>query len=116
MRYTSRAKLLLRDFLHVEGVNFRTRCASALTHPATVAALVTLLLNDVVFKAMWPDAWVTGKLSDLAWVVFALPLLAFLLSLFTRGHEFAARAAFLSAYAGLPLLYAAFNTFEPVHY
>ena len=61
-------------------------------------------------------AWVTGKLSDLAWVVFALPLLAFLLSLITRGSVSGARAAFLSAYAGLPLLYAAFNTFEPVHY
>ena len=95
---------------------FRQRCASALTHPVTVVALATLLLNDLLFKAMWPDAWVTGKLSDLAWVVFALPLLAFLLSLFTRGNVVAARAAFLTSYIGLPLLYAAFNTFEPVHY
>ena len=92
------------------------RCASALTHPATVVALATLLLNDVVFKAMWPHAWVTGKLSDLAWVVFALPLLAFLLSLLTRGNVAAARAAFVTAYIGLPMLYAAFNTFQPVHY
>lgn len=95
---------------------FRRRCASALTHPFTVVALATLLLNDLVLKAIWSDAWVTGKLSDLAWVVFALPLLAFLLSLITRGSVIAARAAFLMAYAGLPLLYAAFNTFEPVHY
>ncbi len=95
---------------------FRQRCASALTHPITVVALATLLLNDLLFKALWPDAWITGKLSDLAWVVFALPLLAFLLSLFTRGSIIGARAAFLTAYAGLPLLYAAFNTFEPVHY
>ena len=95
---------------------FRQRCASAITHPITVVALATLLLNDLLFKAMWPDAWVTGKLSDLAWVVFALPLLAFLLSLFTRGNVVAARAAFLTSYIGLPLLYAAFNTFEPVHY
>ncbi len=95
---------------------FRQRCASALTHPLTVIALATLLLNDLLFKAMWPDAWVTGKLSDLAWVVFALPLLTFLLSLITRGSVVAARAAFLTAYVGLPLLYAAFNTFEPVHY
>ncbi len=98
------------------GAGFRQRCASALTHPATVVALATLLLNDLLFKAMWPDAWVTGKLSDLAWVALALPLLAFLLSLFTRGNVIAARTAFLTAYAGLPLLYAAFNTFEPVHY
>ena len=95
---------------------FRQRCASAITHPVTVVALATLLLNDLLFKAMWPDAWVTGKLSDLAWVVFALPLLAFLLSLFTRGNSIGARAAFVTAYVGLPLLYAAFNTFDPVHY
>ncbi len=95
---------------------FNQRCVSALTHPATVIALATLLLNDVLFKALWPDAWITGKLSDLAWVIFALPLLAFLLSLCTRGNRIAARTAFLTAYVGLPLLYAAFNTFEPVHY
>ena len=95
---------------------FNQRCVSALTHPATVIALATLLLNDVLFKALWPQAWITGKLSDLAWVIFALPLLAFLLSLCTRGNRTAARTAFLAAYVGLPLLYAAFNTFEPVHY
>ena len=98
------------------GSGFRQRCAAALTHPATVAALATLLLNDILFKSLWPHAWVTGKLSDLAWVVFALPLLAFLLSLLSRGNVTASRVAFLTAYAGLPLLYAAFNTFEPVHY
>lgn len=97
------------------GSSFRQRCASALTHPATIAALAALLLNDLVFKTMWPGSWTTGKLSDLAWVVFASPLLAFLLS-FPAGRSRAGqRAAFLVAYAGLPLLYAAFNTFEPVH-
>ncbi len=95
---------------------FNQRCVSALTHPVTVIALATLLLNDVLFKALWPQAWITGKLSDLAWVIFALPLLAFLLSLCTRGNRIAARTAFITAYVGLPLLYAAFNTFEPVHY
>ncbi len=95
---------------------FNQRCVSALTHPATVIALATLLLNDVLFKALWPQAWITGKLSDLAWVIFALPLLAFLLSLCTRGNRIAVRTAFITAYVGLPLLYAAFNTFEPVHY
>ena len=53
--------------------SFRGHCASALTHPATVAAVVVLLLNDALFKSLWPDSWVTGKLSDLAWVVFASP-------------------------------------------
>ena len=95
--------------------SFRHRCASALMHPATVAAVAVLLLNDVVFKSMWPGSWVTGKLSDLAWVVFASPLLAFLLSFLAGRSARGQRAAFLASYVGLPLLYAAFNTFEPVH-
>lgn len=95
--------------------DFRRRAESALTHPATVAALGVLLLNDLLFKALWPQAWLTGKLSDLAWLVFALPLLAFLLSFAARGNLRAQRVAFLAAYAGLPILYAAFNTFDPVH-
>lgn len=99
----------------MDETDFRSRCESALTHPATIAAICALLLNDLVFKSLWPDAWVTGKLSDLAWVAFAPPLLAFLLSFAAGGNARAQRAAFVTAYIGLPLLYAAFNTFEPVH-
>ena len=95
--------------------SFLGRCASALTHPVTVSAVVVLLLNDALFKSLWPDSWVTGKLSDLAWVVFASPLLAFVLSLFLGRSVFGRRAAIITAYVGLPALYAAFNTFEPVH-
>ena len=95
--------------------SYTRRCESALIHPATVTALVVLLLNDVVFKSMWPDAWLMGKLSDLAWVVFASPLLAFLLSFLVGGNAVGQRSAFLASYLGLPLLYAAFNTFEPIH-
>ena len=95
---------------------FRQRCASALTHPVTVVSLAVLVLNDVLFKSLWPGSWWTGKLSDLAWMVFAPPLLAFLLSWLTRGNERAEKASWIAAYVGLPLLYAAFNTFEPVHH
>ena len=97
------------------GDDFRRRAESALTHPATVAALGVLLLNDLLLKSLWPHSWLTGKLSDLTWLVFALPLLAFLLSFGARRNLRAKRLAFLVAYAGLPLLYAAFNTFDPVH-
>ena len=99
----------------IDSENFRRRCASALTHPVTLAALVALLLNDGLFKSLWPDSWVTGKLSDLAWVVFASPLLAFVLSLFLGRRLFGRRAAIITAYVGLPALYAAFNTFETIH-
>lgn len=94
---------------------FQERCASAVTHPATIAAVAVLLVNDLVLKALWPNPWTTGKLSDLAWMIFASPLLAFILSLFTRRSRLAQCAAFIIAYIGLPLLYAAFNTFELLH-
>lgn len=94
---------------------FRRRAASALTHPATLAALAALLVNDIALKRAWPDAWAMGKLSDLAWMIFAPPLLAYLLSFLVGGSALGGRAGFGAAYAGLPLLYAAFNTFEPMH-
>ena len=95
--------------------DFRQRCNSALTHPLTIGAVFALLLNDLVFKSLWPDHWVTGKLSDLAWVVFASPLLAFLLSRLCPRNPLAERGTFAIAYLAFPLLYAAFNTFEPLH-
>ena len=94
--------------------SFRERTAAALTHPATLGAVALFLLNDLVLKPAWPDAWLTGKLSDLAFVVFASPLLAFFLSLAVRGSARGARVAFVTACVGLPLLYAAFNTFAAV--
>ena len=95
--------------------DFGQRSGLALTHPVTLAALGVLLLNDLVFKSLWVNPWTTGKLSDLAWVVFASPLLAWMLSLAVRNNRQGEKAAFAVAYVGLPLLYAAFNTFAPVH-
>ena len=84
-------------------------------HPVTLAALGVLLVNDLLLKALWPGAWVPGKLSDLAWMMFAPPVLAYVLSFATLGRLQAQRAAFVTAFAGLPLFYVAFNTFQPVH-
>ncbi len=94
---------------------FVRRCTAALTHPVTIGALGLLLLNDLVFKALWSNPWTTGKISDLAWVVFASPLLAFLLSPTARRGRIGEQVVFVTAYAGLPVLYAAFNTFPVVH-
>lgn len=40
-----------------------------LLHPVVLSAVVLLLLNDHVFKRLWPSA-ITGKLSDIAGLVF----------------------------------------------
>lgn len=41
-----------------------------LAHPISIAAVMLLLLNDHVLKALWPSWW-TGKFSDFAGLVFA---------------------------------------------
>ncbi|MCW3815366.1 hypothetical protein ONA91_12965 [Micromonospora sp. DR5-3] len=51
-----------------------------LGHPVTVLALVVLVLNDHVLKAAQPG-WLTGKLSDVAGLVLAPPLVAALVAL-----------------------------------
>ncbi|MEU5668879.1 hypothetical protein ABZ749_00645 [Micromonospora sp. NPDC047753] len=53
---------------------------SWLCHPATLVALVLLLVNDHVLKVAFPGP-VTGKLSDVAGLVLAPPLVAVLLTL-----------------------------------
>ncbi|MEV4494820.1 hypothetical protein AB0J84_03840 [Micromonospora arborensis] len=53
---------------------------SWLCHPATLFALVLLLVNDHVLKAAFPGL-VTGKLSDVAGLALAPPLVAVLLTL-----------------------------------
>ncbi|WP_214319352.1 hypothetical protein [Nonomuraea sediminis] len=48
-----------------------------LCHPATLVAVIVLLLNDHLLKQAWPG-FVTGKLSDVAGLVVAPALLALL--------------------------------------
>ena len=95
--------------------NFHQRCQLALTHPVTLGAVALLLVNDWLLKPLWHSDWTTGKLSDLAWMVFFPPLLLFVLSLAARGNSRAQRVAYIAAYLGLPVLYAAYNTFAPLH-
>jgi len=55
------------------------RLMQAVGHPLFVGALTLLLLNDHIFKAVWPGTFWTGKLSDVAWLVVAPVLLGALL-------------------------------------
>ncbi|WP_432932755.1 hypothetical protein ACQPZZ_15820 [Microbispora sp. CA-135349] len=49
--------------------------AAWLGHPATLAAIAVLLVNDHLLKRLWPGV-VTGKLSDVAGMLVAPPLVA----------------------------------------
>ncbi|MGC4865010.1 hypothetical protein ACLQ3B_06220 [Micromonospora sp. DT53] len=75
---------------------------SWLCHPVTLIALVLLPVNDHVLKAAFPGL-VTGKLSDVAGLVLAPPLVAVLLTLLVP--RLPARAA---ALAGLVAVGAGF--------
>ncbi|WP_051753246.1 hypothetical protein [Streptosporangium amethystogenes] len=68
-------------------------------HPATVVATFVLLVNDHLLKALWPGP-VTGKLSDVAGLLVAPPVLAlaFLPALaLTRAGPFSSALARLTA-------------------
>ena len=92
------------------------RAIHALTHPVTIAAIAVMLLNDHVLKDLFGPSWWTGKLSDLAWVVFAAPALAIVLALLVR-VRFSGRDATVAglAYGGVGVAYALFNLWQPAH-
>src|SRR5687768_10907746 len=89
--------------------------AGALMHPVTLMAIAVLLLNDHVFKHAWPGTWWTGKLSDIAWMVFALPALALVLAFAVPRTPRWSNRVFVIAYVGLALLYFAYNLNEALH-
>lgn len=55
-------------------------CLGWLLHPVSVLAMVLLLLNDQVLKAAWPGL-LTGKLSDVAGLALAPPVITATLAL-----------------------------------
>lgn len=65
-----------------------------------MAAVGLLPVNALVCKTMWPGSWFTGKLGDFARVVFAPPLLAYLLLFVNGRNPTGQRVAFVAAYVG----------------
>jgi len=55
------------------------RALLALAHPVSIGALIVLLLNDHVWRRVWPS-WFTGKIGDFTWLIFAPFLLAAILA------------------------------------
>lgn len=61
------------------------RALRGLAHPVTIMAVVGLLVNDHVLRRLWPSWW-TGKLGDVAWLIFAPLLVAALLAWLVPAH------------------------------
>jgi hypothetical protein len=55
------------------------RALASLSHPLSMAAIVVLLINDHLWRKVAPS-WLTGKIGDAAWLIFAPFLLAALLA------------------------------------
>lgn len=55
-------------------------------HPIAITALATLLLNDHVIRVHWPSV-VTGKVSDVAWLVVAPVVVASILARLGGGRD-----------------------------
>ena len=87
----------------------------SLAHPLTIAAVLTMLVNDQLFKALWPGWW-TGKLSDVAWAVFAPFIIAVLVAvLVPRRFKHQERMVLWIAVAVAGGLYGLFNSWAPFH-
>lgn len=55
------------------------RALASLVHPLTVGAVLLLFVNDFILRRLSPS-WLTGKLGDVAWLVFAPLALAAVLA------------------------------------
>ena len=55
------------------------RAFVSLSHPVSIGALIILLLNDHWWRQVAPS-WVTGKIGDFTWLIFAPFLLAAILA------------------------------------
>lgn len=89
------------------------RVADALVHPLALLALLVLGLNDHVLKGRLPG-WLTGKLSDVAGMIF-FPLLLWALielSLRLAGRRERRAAHLYVAVAATGIVFAAINLFE----
>jgi hypothetical protein len=81
-------------------------------HPAALASLAVLVVNDHVLKAAAPG-WVTGKLSDVAGLVFLPFLLVALADVLRRRGTSGVRTATLAAVV-TAVGFAAVKLAEPV--
>jgi len=55
------------------------RALASLSHPLSIGAILLLLINDHIWRKVAPS-WLTGKVGDFAWLIFAPFLLAALLA------------------------------------
>jgi hypothetical protein len=63
-------------------VELKTRSIAFLLNPITIFAFLILFINDHIIKYQFPS-WVSGKISDIAWLYIFPGVLIFIISAFT---------------------------------
>lgn len=86
-----------------------THALSCLTHPVVVGSIIFLLINDHLLRQLWPSWW-TGKVGDVAWLIFApfilAPVLAFVVPARTSQHQ---KAVGIAAFTIIGLIFTLVN-------
>lgn len=98
---TMRAKTFLKASKH-------------LSEPATICAILVLLLNDHLFRRFYPG-WLTGKLGDLAWLYFMPFVCAAVLAWIIPGsYSNQIKRVGIVSFAVVGLVFGLANLFQPV--
>ena len=85
---------------------------SGLLHPVALAAIAVLVLNDHVLKDTYPS-WLTGKLSDVAGLVFFPLLVAALLAPLARVARLDSDRLLIACVIATGVGFAAIKLWEP---
>lgn len=88
-----------------------TKSLYLLSRPISLAAIILMFLNDHVLRVFWPS-WITGKLSDFAWLFFMPFALSILLAIIIppsfRNHQ---KIVGYLSYSTISILFILGNTF-----
>jgi len=90
----------------------REQSFKSLSHPLAVGAIILLLLNDHWLRWNYPSWW-TGKIGDVAWLIFAPFLLTFMLSYLLPKNKL--RYSVAIAFIGVGLVFGLGNTVPIFH-
>ena len=86
------------------------RALLCLSHPVSVGAILVLLINDHLLRHLWPSWW-TGKIGDIAWLIFAPLVVALVVSLVLPHRK---QAVIALAVASVAIVFAVGKTIPAV--
>src|SRR5262245_28054589 len=86
------------------------RAVNSLAHPVSLISILVLFFNDHYLRLAYPS-WLTGKLSDIAWLIFAPLICAGLMSWMIRSERYVG----ILSFSLIGLWFAAGKTILAIH-